>query len=80
MQMEISMTVTGRMTRHMDMVNTHIQTEPSMKAIGSTINSMDKAWKNGLMVLNTKVLTNSVKRMVMESSFGQTCLHMKETF
>jgi len=80
MQMEISMTAIGRMIRHMDMVNIRILMEPSMKDIGLTTNNMVKAWKNGLMVLNMKVLTNSVRKMDMESSFGLTCHPMKETF
>jgi len=70
----------GKMIRLMDTVNIRIQTEPSMKALGSTISSMDKAWKNGLMVLNMKELTNSVRKMDMVNSFGLICHPMKETF
>jgi len=51
---------------------------PSMKAIGLMINSMDKAKKSGLMVLNMRETISSVKKTEMENSFGQTDPHMRD--
>ena len=40
---------------------------------------MDKEKKNGLMVRSMKATTNSAKKMDLESFYGLTDLHTKET-
>lgn len=74
MPMEISMTVTGRTTRHMDSEVTPIPTEPNIKVTGKMINNMEKVRSNGLMVPNTQEATSTARRMVSVSSCGLTNL------
>lgn len=70
----------GKMIRHMDLVNTHIQMEPNMKVIGLTINNMVRVEKNGLMELSTKAITNMVKKKDSVNFYGLIDPVMRVTF
>ena len=70
---------TGVKTKLMVSESTPTQTEPSTKVTGSTISSMDRAKKNGLMVLSTRETTNSERKTVSVDSYGLTDLYTKET-
>ena len=80
MQMEIFTMDNGKTTKLMDLVNTLILMELSMKGTGLMINNMDKERKNGQMVHNMKETINSVRKMEEVSSYGLIGLHMMVTF
>lgn len=67
MQMAISTKVNGSMIKHMAKELTLMQTEHITMVIGLMISSMDWAWNLGLMVLNTKDSTGTVRNMEKES-------------
>jgi len=54
-------------------------TAVSMKANGATIKCMARVHLRGLMVENMWVSTSTTRNRAMESSFGQTADHIKET-
>jgi len=69
---ETSMMATGRTIRLMDTDNTPILMVLSTKDIGLMISNTVKEKNIGQMVPNTKVITNSERKMDLENSTGPT--------
>jgi hypothetical protein len=80
MQMEIFMTVIGKMIRLMGLVSILILMVHNMKVIGLMINNMVKVKRHGRMVLNTKVIISLGKKMASVSFYGLINLVIAETF
>ena len=66
------------MIKLMDSVFTHIKMEPSTKDIGKKICSMVTEKNHGLMDLNMKVNTTTVRNMDRAIIFGMMVLNMTD--
>lgn len=66
------------MIKQMDSVFTHIKMEPSTKDIGKKICSMVTEKNHGLMDLNMKVNTTTVRNMDRAIIFGMMVLNMTD--
>jgi len=70
MQMEMYTTVSGKMTKLMDMESTTTLMVPGTKAGGLKTSNMERARKFGQTTLVMKDNTKTARNMVMESSCG----------
>lgn len=81
--MAMSTRAVGRMTKPMGMECSSMSTTPSMKDTGRMINSMGKALKLGvsLVELRQPTLVTSIKerKMAKDDLIGRMALTMKET-
>jgi len=68
--MEMSMMVTGKTIRPMDMVFIFMLTAPSMRESGETISNMVMVLSSGSMEVNTKGNTITQRNMVSDSTYG----------
>lgn len=80
MQMEIFMTVIGKMIRLMGLVSILILMVHNMKVIGLMTSNTVKAKRLGQMVLSMKVTISLGKKMALVSFYGLINLVIVETF
>jgi hypothetical protein len=80
MQMEIFMTVIGKMIKLMGSVNILIPMVHNTRVIGLMISNTVKAKRLGQMALNTKVTISLGKKMASVSFYGLINLVIVETF
>jgi hypothetical protein len=78
MPMVMFTTVNGKMIKPMEVANTLIQMELSMKDNGSLISSMVKEKSIGLMVPNTLEIIGTEKKKVMGNFVGLIILLIME--